>query len=88
MPRRPRPLYTRPYLNCKYSLAKSRSRAKRRRAKTRPRRRAKCFAGEDVKFDGARLNEYQIKVSLNRSAKLPAVCRERERKREREGVSE
>lgn len=32
---------------------------------------------EDVKFDGARLNEYQIKVSLNRSVKLLAVCRER-----------
>lgn len=30
--------------------------------------------GEDVKFDGARLNEYQIKVSLNRSVKLLAVC--------------
>lgn len=33
--------------------------------------------GEDVKFDGARLNEYQIKVSLNRSVKLLAVRRER-----------
>lgn len=37
--------------------------------------------GEDVKFDGARLNEYQIKVSLNRSVKLLATWRERERER-------
>lgn len=29
--------------------------------------------GKDVKFDEARLNEYQIKVSLNRSTKLLAV---------------
>lgn len=38
------------------------------------------------------MNEYQIKVSLNRSAKLPAVCRaserEAERKKERRGENE
>lgn len=32
---------------------------------------------EDAKFDEARLNEYQIKESLNRSAKLRATLSER-----------
>lgn len=34
------------------------------------------------------MNEYQIKVSLNRSAKLLAVCREQERERKNERGNE
>lgn len=65
----------RPYLNCKYSPAKSRSRAKT--GEDVATMAQSVSLGEDVKFDGARLNEYQIKVSLNRSVKLLAVCRQR-----------
>lgn len=82
MPRCPRHYICRFYLNCKYSSAKSRSRAKMGEDATTMAQ--SVSPGKDVKFDGARLNEYQIKVSLNRSAKLLAVYREREREREKE----
>lgn len=80
----PPSLYTRPYLNCKYSAAKSRSRAKT--GEDAATMAQSVSLGEDVKFDGARLNEYQIKVSLNRSAKLPVACVGRERAGKSTGV--